>query len=230
MFAVALAGVREAADGGVRFIKLLTYTLPARILVDGELIEPKGPAAYRYMASRFNAMMVSVRRRWSLVYFRVVEEQRRGAPHYHLLVATRAFMPHAELVAMAVRVGLGQFVNVLAIRSHKAAARYVTKYVTKDAGATVPARFRFYSRSRLFGIEARADAWADRAAKSAGWSHGYIREGDAGAVVPELVAAGFVMAVDARAGPRLESRPTRDLALVSVVAQTVRIPGNLHFP
>jgi hypothetical protein len=190
---VALGGIREAADGGVRFIKLLSYTLPARIEVNGELIEPVGPRAYRYMAERFNRMMVSVRRRWSFVYFRVVEEQRRGAPHYHLLVATRSYMPVQELRALAVRAGLGSNVDILAVRSHKAAARYVTKYVTKDAGGFVPARFRFYTRSRAFGVEARGDAMADKAARCSGWSYAYVREGDAVRVLPELAAVGYAV-------------------------------------
>lgn len=193
VFAIALAGVREATDHGVRFVKLVTFTLPARIDVDGISIEPLGPASYRYMARRFNRMMVSVRRRWRFDYFRVVEEQRRGAPHYHLLVVTRAFLPHAELVALATRAGLGKFVNVLAVRSHKAAARYVTKYVTKDAGAVVPARFRFFTRSRLFGAEARADAYADQAMRRVGWSYAYLQERDAGETLPALRSIGYLI-------------------------------------
>lgn len=203
VFATALAGVREASSGGVRFIKLLTFTLPGRIPIAGQLVEPLGPDAYRYMARRFNRMMTSVRRRWRLDYFRVVEEQRRGAPHYHLLVATRAFMPHAELVRLAERAGLGSHVDVFAIRSHKAAARYVTKYVTKDAGAVVPARFRFFTRSRLFGAEARADAFADQALRRVGWSYGYVQDCDAAEVLAGLASIGYAVEVDAPDPPTL---------------------------
>jgi hypothetical protein len=51
---------------------------------------------------------------------------------------------------------------------------------------------RFFARSRQFGAESRADFIADRAAASVGWSHGYLKEGDAaGGVLAELEAMGF---------------------------------------
>lgn len=188
---MALSGINDAMREG-KPARLLTLTLPALIEVNGRMVKPTGPAAYRYMAAAFNRFMTTARRRWQFVYFRVVEEQGRGAPHYHLVVVGWSFMAQAELSQLADRAGLGRIVDVRLVRSAAGAARYVTKYVTKDAGAVVPDRMRFYARSRQFGFESRADYIADRAAASVGWSHGYIKEGaSAGVLLAELASMGY---------------------------------------
>lgn len=192
VFARAVGGVREAMRAGYQ-VKMVTLTLPARIWVDGENVEPVGPYAYRYMARRFNAFMATARVRWPMLYIRFVELQQRGAPHYHLLVATRSWIDKRELSALAQRVGLGPIVDVSLVRSAARAAHYVTTYVTKEAGADVPRRFRFYVTSRLFGIESRADAVADAAMRSVGWSFAYLPAYGAEVVLCELAAAGFVL-------------------------------------
>lgn len=188
---MALSGITDAMVEG-KPARLLTLTLPARIEVNGRMVVPTGPAAYRYMAAAFNRFMTGARRRWRFTYFRVVEEQGRGAPHYHLVVIGWSFMAQGELSRLAVSAGLGPVVDVRLVRSARGAARYVTKYVTKDAGAVVPDRMRFFTRSQSFGAEARADYIADKAARSVGWSHAYLREGEsAGHVMAELQALGY---------------------------------------
>lgn len=194
LFAVALGGLREAIAQGM-WLKMLTLTLPALIPTpDGRMVEPRGEYAYRYMAARFNRLMTVVRRRYPMLYVRMVEEQRRGAPHYHLLVATRSFIPKRELSRLAAQAGLGSIVDIRALRSPKAAATYVTKavgYVVKDTGAPFPRRMRFFSRSRLFAVETRADAFADLAMRRAGWSYAYLVERNAERVLPELEGIGY---------------------------------------
>lgn len=189
---MALGGVHEELRRG-RFLKLLSITLPARILVDGEWIEPVGPRAYRYMAQRFNALMTTLRARYPMVYVRFVEEQKRGAPHYHLLVATRAFIPKRELYRLARQVGLG-YTDIRRVSSPKDAAAYVMKtvgYVMKDAGGYVPKGQRFYTRSLAFAAETREDALADKAARCAGWSFAYVHERACERVLESLRAVGW---------------------------------------
>lgn len=171
--------------------RLITLTLPAYIVVDGRAIEPVGPLAYRYMAQRFNVLMATLRERYPGEYIRVVEEQKRGAPHYHLIHFGHRYIDKRELSRLAQQAGLGRVVDVSLVRSHKRVAQYVLKYALKDAAADyVPYRMRYYSYSRDFGAETRDDANAEKAARRIGWTFAYLpRLSDESRVV--LVGLGF---------------------------------------
>ena len=91
VFALALAGINEAQANGVKYTKLLTLTLPSKIIVPDEWVSfgphwraettgktaevpPNSIQAYRYFAERFNTFQTAARREWDYKYFRVVEE------------------------------------------------------------------------------------------------------------------------------------------------------------
>jgi len=91
VFALALAGINEAQANGVKHTKLLTLTLPSKIIVPDEWVffgprwhaettgktaevAPNSIQAYRYFAEHFNTFQTAARREWDYDYFRVVEE------------------------------------------------------------------------------------------------------------------------------------------------------------
>lgn len=153
-------------------------------------VPPWGPMAYRYIAACWNRFVSSVRyhlrkRRRAehrvFWYFRVVEEQRRGAPHYHALVVA-PYMKKGQLQRLATKAGLGWIdIKRAAPETH---AEYVSKlasYASKTilSGADLPRGQRFYSRSRLWAKDER-DAFvlsrdASRAKRAAeGWESVYV--------------------------------------------------------
>lgn len=142
-------------------------------------LPPRGRMAYRYIAQCWNRFMTSVRRAikkesgasavfW---YLRVVEEQKRKAPHYHALVYA-PFIAQARLSALAEKAGLGSVVDIRAadIKERAGYAGYAAKvanYATKTTrGQQVnptPKGMRFYTRSQTWAKAARTEWETQRA-------------------------------------------------------------------
>lgn len=71
----------------------------------------------------------------SLTYVGAVEVQKRGALHRHVVLnADRALLPE-EVQALALAAGYGCVFDLQALTNPGQIARYVSKYVTKSAGA-----------------------------------------------------------------------------------------------
>ncbi len=105
---------------------LLTLTWDAK--------RPEAPEAARLeMARGWRTLVARVRRRWPAAefeYFVVPEITRAGYPHLH--IALRApFIPHRWLSDAWNEIVGAPVVWIEAIRSHRYAARYLGKYLTK---------------------------------------------------------------------------------------------------
>ncbi len=94
---------------------------------------------------RFSERMARWARR-RLSYFGIVELQKRGNPHLHVLVRDSGFIPKRVFHAMAHDVGFG-FSDVRLI-GPGSGVRYVTKYLHKGAGQQFPKGVRRVRRSR----------------------------------------------------------------------------------
>jgi hypothetical protein len=79
-------------------------------------------------------------------YFGTVELQKRGNPHLHLLLRDTGFIPKAMLAQACTAVGFG-FADIRQI-APGAGVQYVTKYLHKSAGQTMPKGARRIRRSR----------------------------------------------------------------------------------
>lgn len=71
----------------------------------------------------------------SLTYIGSVEVQERGALHRHLVVNVDRALEPAEVQALAMVAGYGCVFDLQVINSAQKAAWYISKYVTKSAGA-----------------------------------------------------------------------------------------------
>lgn len=130
------AAIRQVAEerGLNRFV---TLTLdPKRIEGD----------PFRYLRGTFDKFRTYLRRRYGKVrYIAVLEMQRNGTPHLHLLLDR--FIPFAWLQESWGAVGGGHFVNVKFVDVHRV-SRYLSKYLTKELLLSAPARCRRVTTSR----------------------------------------------------------------------------------
>lgn len=94
-------------------------------------------------------------------YFGTVELQKRGNPHLHLLLRDSGFLPKAALADYCTAVGFG-FADIRQI-SPGSGVQYVTKYLHKSAGQTMPKGARRIRRSRDWYSEPPAivSRWGD---------------------------------------------------------------------
>ena len=86
-------------------------------------------------------------------FFRAVEHQARGAPHYHLLVFGDLFpgcKSEADRSALLVSCGFGPVHTYAAVRDKRKLGNYLTKYVTKSCERELPRHCNRYSYSRSF--------------------------------------------------------------------------------
>lgn len=185
---------------------------PLRITYEGReyqveaghvLLPPIGRMAYRYLAACWNRFTTGVRRTLKkshgslgvFWYMRVVEEQRRGAPHYHALVYT-PYITQADLSRLAVAAKLGFVVDIRAASSeeHAAYATKVASYAAKTikTGLATPRGMRFYTRSQIWAKDARS-AWASEREE---WK---LRQEAAGVQWRYVTGSDFSHAVDAAA-------------------------------
>jgi hypothetical protein len=127
-------------------------------------------------SKRWNALLVDVERTFGSrpQYFRAVEVQKRCAIHFHILWRSEFPLTAQALRPLAMRAGFGHEVDVQVLDPRsRAAAAYVSKYVTKSVDSRdevpwradridkstgevhenvlVPARFRAWSSSQRWG-------------------------------------------------------------------------------
>jgi hypothetical protein len=120
-------------------------------------------------------------------YFRVVEVQKRGALHLHILVWSAEPLPRGQVQELALAAGFGCQVDLSPL-SPQRHAHYAAKYATKatdQRGAApwavdvvntrtgevtrgrAPARYRTWSSSRQWGLTVKQVRAANRAAMEA---------------------------------------------------------------
>lgn len=119
--------------------RFLTLTLdPKR--VQGDPVQ--------YLNRLFSKLRVYLRRRYGETpqYIRILEFQKNGNPHLHILIDR--FIPRAWIKAAWVALGGGYMVDIRQVNVNQV-ARYVSKYVTKEMLLSpVPARCRRVTTSR----------------------------------------------------------------------------------
>lgn len=126
--AIARRGMRH---GTVRFI---TITSPG---------SDDGATSYRELSIRWHRFQSRLHRRFGPVqYFAVVERQKRGAAHVHM-VYRGSYIPQAWLSRAAGDSGFGRVADIR--KAPPNVATYLAKYLTKDltdSRATLPRYFR----------------------------------------------------------------------------------------
>jgi hypothetical protein len=162
--------VHRAVENGLR--RFLTLTLDPKKLPSG--LDVAGKIEYLYGVWR--KMRVYLRRKLgkSLVFISVVELQKNGNPHLHMLVGS--FLPKEWISAAWEKLGGGSFTRIEYADMHRVAA-YIAKYVTDDSLQELPAGTRRFSTSRglaLFErsksngiwvlVKAPIEYWRERAA------------------------------------------------------------------
>ena len=142
-------------------LKLLTLT-PSRAWHAGP------EAARRAMSKAWDKLNRAMQKRYGkLAFFRILEEHKDGWPHFHILLVTPRFIPQAWIKALWTKYGIGQIVDIrnrtAEMQSPVHAARYLTKYLIKQAGASLGAPMKRWSQSRAFLVDlssGQAQWWA----------------------------------------------------------------------
>lgn len=119
--------------------RFLTLTLDPAVLGD----EP--PVAY--INATFAKWRTYLKRNFgvSITYIRILEFQKNGNPHFHILVDR--FIPQAWIKSTWQAVGGGRFVDIRYVDVHRI-ARYLSKYLTKELLLSAPKRSRRVTVSR----------------------------------------------------------------------------------
>ena len=118
----------------------MTLTLdPARI--------PPGEDSIKYIRSTFNKFRVSLKRKYGepISYICIVELQKSGNPHFHILVDRH--IPQDWISKSWQAVGGGRIVDIRMVDIHRA-PHYLTKYLSKQSILSVPRGVRRYTTSR----------------------------------------------------------------------------------
>ncbi len=115
------------------------------LTIDSKLIEDQDPVAY--INAAFAKWRVYLKRefRISITYIRILEFQKNGNPHFHVLVDR--FIPHAWIQRTWQAVGGGRFVNIKHVDIHRV-VHYLSKYLTKELLLSAPKRSRRITVSR----------------------------------------------------------------------------------
>jgi hypothetical protein len=138
-----------ASNTGVAFVVMVTLTYPADFPADGLIVK-----------QHFKRFKDSLLRRYSADYLWCLEFQKRGAPHYHILIDNPG--PLDDRLWVSRRwfdvVGSGDHKHLLAgtrverLRSKEGGKRYVVKYASKMRQKKVPDGYanvgRFWGHSR----------------------------------------------------------------------------------
>jgi hypothetical protein len=130
--------IREVAER-YKLNRFLTLTLDPKVL--GE----KDPVAY--INSVFAKWRIYLKRKFGVLikYIRILEFQKNGNPHFHILVDR--FVPQAWIQSTWQAVGGGRFVDIRYVDIHRI-ARYLSKYLTKELLLSAPKRSRRVTVSR----------------------------------------------------------------------------------
>ena len=130
--------------------KFLTLTCPGEDWRNEHTIKE----AYEIISNNFTKLIKAMKKKHGhFYYFRVVEPQQDGYPHYHILlvgknIASKQILNQIEDL-WRFRYGMG-FVRLNVVtRSLMHGIRYLTKYLTKSADFKVPLRgMRLFTASR----------------------------------------------------------------------------------
>jgi hypothetical protein len=124
-----------------------------------------GDTSYENFPERWKRFRMRVERRWGRIeYIAVVERQKRGAAHVHV-VYRGPFIPQQWLSRVAAECGFGRVADIR--RSNPKLMRYLAKYLTKelsDPSAAPPRYFRRVRWSRGWCVwekRSRAVPWND---------------------------------------------------------------------
>jgi len=118
--------------------KFLTLTLdPAKI--EGDPV--------RYLNRIFAVLRVYLARKYgtSIQYIRVLEFQKNGNPHFHILI--NRYLEIEWIRQAWVAVGGGYMVDIQLVDVHRV-SRYLSKYLTKELLMSAPLRSRRVTTSR----------------------------------------------------------------------------------
>lgn len=140
-----MSGLRGKGKAGD--IVLVTVTGPgAHTLSTDEEIR----AWNRGSSTRLRLVLAAIRHRFpGCTYFRVGEYQRRGVLHYHICVRGLRFIPHGWLTEVCTAHGFGYcWVSPQPARDNGAVAKYLTKYLTKNAMPTHAKGSKVYTMGR----------------------------------------------------------------------------------
>jgi hypothetical protein len=119
--------------------RLLTLTL------DPKKLGGAGPVSYlRYCFAKFR---IYLKRKYGEApqYIAVLEFQKNGNPHLHILIDR--FIDTRWIEAIWQRVGGGQQIDIKLVDLHRV-SRYLSKYLTKEMLASAPKRSRRVTTSR----------------------------------------------------------------------------------
>jgi hypothetical protein len=163
----------------------------------------------------WNRLRTALTRDRKVIFCGAVETQQRGMLHRHVLLLVDSELDYSEVQELALAAGYGCVLDLEPVRSAGKAARYISKYVTKSAGARseVPwerlnestgelveksPTYRLWSSSQAWGVTMREikNTQAEQARHRAM----YLRE----------FAAALREESRSAAGPRPADRPTSD--------------------
>lgn len=134
--------------------RFLTLTLdPAKVSGD----------PVRYLNRIFAMLRVYLKREFGVApkYIRILEFQKSGSPHFHILILIDRYVPRDWIQASWVAVGGGRMVDIRYVDVHRV-SRYLSKYLTKELLLSAPLRSRRVTTSRgikLFEKTAPDTTW-----------------------------------------------------------------------
>jgi hypothetical protein len=94
----------------------------------------------------------------SLTYIAVLELQRNGMPHLHVLISD--YLEHAWVSATWEKLGGGSIVWLQKVDDAKRQSRYLAKYLAKNCERGLPRGVRRFSTSRNIHLRQKAEAGA----------------------------------------------------------------------
>jgi hypothetical protein len=144
--------IRIAAER-LQLNKFLTLTLDRSKL--------QGRDSVRYLNQTWAEFRVSLKRRFGTApqYIRVLEFQKNGNPHFHILIDR--YIPQRWVSQAWSAVGGGKMVDIRQVDLHRV-SRYLSKYLTKELLMSAPKRSRRITTSRgihLFEKTPRETRW-----------------------------------------------------------------------
>jgi hypothetical protein len=129
--------IRTTAEA-MQLRRFLTLTLdPAKIAGD----------PVRYLNAVFAKLRVYLQRKYGVApqYIRILEFQKNGNPHFHILIDR--YIAREWIQAAWVAVGGGWMVDIRHVDVHRV-SRYLSKYLTKELLMSAPLRSRRVTTSR----------------------------------------------------------------------------------
>lgn len=139
-----------------KLTRMLTLTLDSKRLTESDLND----GGIGYIRQSWRKLRVYLQRKYGkgIDFIAVVEMQKRGVAHLHILVDR--FLPHDWVRDAWVAVGGGRIVDVRWVDIHRVSS-YLAKYVSKEFAEGLPKGVRRYSVSRGIRLwEKGVSAWS----------------------------------------------------------------------